>query len=43
MDINDEINEDDNLTFLFSIDNKNYSDIILDDAVNDKIHLPKIT
>ena len=42
MDVDDEMDEDDNLMFPFSVDNEDYSGITLDDAVNDKIHLPKI-
>ena len=50
MDIDDEmdddetdeaqVNDDINLTFPYSVDNKDYRSITLDDAINDKLHPP---
>lgn len=41
-DVDDEMDEGDNLTFPFSIDNEDYSGTTLDDATNDKMHPPNL-
>jgi len=40
-EIDDDDHEIDNLTCPFSADNKDYRGTTLDEAINDKIHLPR--